>query len=231
MEKVIIRTQKINKRLYEKLSYVQKKGSETTFNIAVSEAIKEDLKKAGIKVHMVISNSVNTEVFKNLNLKRDKDFLFAGSFSKYAKGFDILEQLVEKGFNIDCLTNGLYKESKLNFLPHVSQNEIAEYYNKYKILIFPSRYESFGLVPLEAMACGMPVIMNYTGIGKSLVKFEEKFVAMNNNTDEYETQIKEIMTNYEYYSKKAEEIVKKNYSFQGYKDSWIKLIKERVRNG
>ncbi len=35
-----------------------------------------------------------------------------------------------------------------------------KYYNSVDIFIFPSLYEGFGLPPLEAMACGCPVVVS-----------------------------------------------------------------------
>ena len=40
--------------------------------------------------------------------------------------------------------------------------EIADLYRGARLLLFPSRYEGFGLPPLEAMACGAPVVATDT---------------------------------------------------------------------
>ena len=40
----------------------------------------------------------------------------------------------------------------------VSPNEMEALYRRHDILLFPTRYEAFGLVALEAMAAGLPVI-------------------------------------------------------------------------
>ncbi len=40
--------------------------------------------------------------------------------------------------------------------------EIADLYRGARLLLFPSRYEGFGLPPLEAMACGTPVVATDT---------------------------------------------------------------------
>jgi len=39
-----------------------------------------------------------------------------------------------------------------------TMDEMVSYYNHAAMLVFPSLYEGFGLPPLEAMACGCPVI-------------------------------------------------------------------------
>ena len=46
----------------------------------------------------------------------------------------------------------------VRFLNHVSDEELVLLYNGASLFVFPSLYEGFGLPPLEAMACGTPVL-------------------------------------------------------------------------
>tara|TARA_Y100000590_G_scaffold64799_4_gene69922 strand:- start:608 stop:1816 length:1209 start_codon:yes stop_codon:yes gene_type:complete len=57
----------------------------------------------------------------------------------------------------------LRMESSISFIGAVDQQELPLYYNASDVLVIPSYYESFGLVALEAMACGIPVIASRVG--------------------------------------------------------------------
>lgn len=46
----------------------------------------------------------------------------------------------------------------IEYLGYVPDEEMPELYGHARALVFPSRYEGFGLPPLEAMHCGAPVI-------------------------------------------------------------------------
>lgn len=52
----------------------------------------------------------------------------------------------------------LLKSGEIRLLGYVSQDELPQIIAGALTLIFPSIYEGFGLPPLEAMACGVPVI-------------------------------------------------------------------------
>ena len=56
------------------------------------------------------------------------------------------------------------------FLGSRLQSELKKYYSAADALIVPSLYESFGLVVLEALACGTPVIVSQIGKMKTIVK-------------------------------------------------------------
>ena len=55
-------------------------------------------------------------------------------------------------------------QDNLIFIDHLPENELIEMYSACDLLVSPSIHESFGLVTLEAMACGKPVVATLTGL-------------------------------------------------------------------
>ncbi len=49
------------------------------------------------------------------------------------------------------------------FLGKRGQDTLPYYYSAAEVLVMPSHYRSFGMVALEAMACGTPVIASQVG--------------------------------------------------------------------
>jgi glycosyltransferase involved in cell wall biosynthesis len=56
------------------------------------------------------------------------------------------------------LTKSLGLSDQVRFLRNVSDDDLLHLYNGAAMFIFPSLEEGFGLPPLEAMACGTPVL-------------------------------------------------------------------------
>ncbi len=61
-------------------------------------------------------------------------------------------------------------QDKVVFLGSVDQPQLKRYYSAADALVVPSLYESFGLVTVEALACGTPVIVSKVGKMKTIVK-------------------------------------------------------------
>lgn len=57
----------------------------------------------------------------------------------------------------------------IQFLPVLTRSQLREFYGAADVLIFPSLYEGFGWPPLEAMACGCPVVCTTRGSLKEVV--------------------------------------------------------------
>lgn len=64
---------------------------------------------------------------------------------------------------IGALRDRLGLQGVVSFLGPQAQDILPLYYSASQVLVVPSRYESFGLVALEAMACGTPVIASKVG--------------------------------------------------------------------
>jgi glycosyltransferase involved in cell wall biosynthesis len=56
------------------------------------------------------------------------------------------------------LIDALDLEQYVLFVDHPPEEELVAFYNVADLFVFPSLYEGFGLPPLEAMACGTPVV-------------------------------------------------------------------------
>jgi len=68
------------------------------------------------------------------------------------------------------LSKSLKIESSVTFLGLVEQEKLPYFYSAADICVFPSHYESFGLVALESLACGTPVVATDVGGIRSVVR-------------------------------------------------------------
>lgn len=81
----------------------------------------------------------------------------------------------------------------VEFLGAVSDQELSELYAGAKALLYPVEYEDFGMVPVEAMLYGTPVIAHNSGGPKETVKHGETGVVFDELTkDGLEKAIKEF---------------------------------------
>lgn len=80
----------------------------------------------------------------------------------------------EKRLRARTSNNGL--DSKVFFLGEVPYENMPEYFDACDLFVLPSslRSESFGMVIIEAMACGKPVISTELGTGTSFVNMHGK---------------------------------------------------------
>ena len=60
-------------------------------------------------------------------------------------------------------------EDRLLFLPEAPVDDMPRWYQALDLFVAPQRWEGFGLTPLEAMACGVPVVATTVGAFDELV--------------------------------------------------------------
>jgi D-inositol-3-phosphate glycosyltransferase len=73
------------------------------------------------------------------------------------------EQMTVEMARLQKLCDDLGLDQSVLFLGKRDQDKLPYYYSAAEVLVMPSHYESFGMVALEAMACGTPVIASEVG--------------------------------------------------------------------
>jgi glycosyltransferase involved in cell wall biosynthesis len=98
------------------------------------------------------------------NLKPHKNLTSAVQAFNAVRGDfnDLKLVIIGKNFGDDGLGDITKENREIVFTGEVNEEELLLYYCGASVFLFLSLYEGFGLPPLEAMACGVPVIASNT---------------------------------------------------------------------
>jgi len=137
----------------------------------ICEYYKLDKKKCSVAYNAVSAFFHPEEPIK----PRDEFFLTVSSVKENKNTLlplKVFKELKERGYNAVLYVIGdlhsssfrsfdlseYEKSNNIRFVGRVSDEKLREYYWRAKAFIFPSFYEGFGIPPLEAQACGCPVM-------------------------------------------------------------------------
>lgn len=142
--------------------------------IAVSHSLADLLGKRFHAKVSVAENGVDSGVFYPdpdvalLAVKENRRAILILSRSDRRKGFDIAREvirglIISHSDGIEVWTVG---EACPGFAPevvhrdfgYVGEEKLRQIMSSADVLLYPTRHEGFGLMPLEAMACGCPVV-------------------------------------------------------------------------
>ena len=129
---------------------------------------------ADSKFHpIILSKTEKEKILKKFNLP-EKFILFVSVLEERknihglikvsniltSRGIDIKFVLVgREGFGFEKISSELEKrKNHIIHLKGISSEDLVLIYNLATIFFFPSHYEGFGLPPLEAMKCGIPIV-------------------------------------------------------------------------
>lgn len=104
----------------------------------------------------------------------DMQCMIIGGDGTRAESTRALKQLVRR----------LGVNDHVHLVGRVDQNELPSFYNAADLLAVPSHYESFGLVALEALACGTPVAATPVGIMDAIIRPDINGVVLANASAE-----------------------------------------------
>ncbi|MCK5559919.1 MAG: glycosyltransferase family 4 protein, partial [Thermoplasmata archaeon] len=123
-------------------------------------------------------------------------------------------------------------KDRIIFAGRVPNSEIPKYYCASDVFILPSitRLEAFGLVVIEAMACGKPVIIsNIPGVSENITDGEEGLIVEPTNPKDIAKKINYLMKNEKIRLKmgaKGRKKVEQNYSLARVVDQLEKVYQD-----
>lgn len=93
------------------------------------------------------------------------------------------------------LARDLGIEDRVSFLGTVKHELMPYYYNAADVCVVPSHYESFGLVPLESLACGTPVVATDVGDLRNIIlQGETGYIVPDNGPETLTEKIAEVLS-------------------------------------
>jgi D-inositol-3-phosphate glycosyltransferase len=155
------------------------------------------------------------------------------SFTKIAKGSSSQEPMrlvivggaqkegtdAKEKARIEDLVQKLGISEQTTFAGQIGHDRLAQFYSAADVCVVPSHYEPFGLVAIEAMACGTPVVAsNVGGLKYTVVPGETGLLVTPQDVSGFAIAIEEVLSNQCWSTQarqQASDWVQQNFSWTG----------------
>jgi len=202
--------------------------------------------------HFRLPDRNKTDVKKRIDFPLDKIIFLTVrnlvprmGLENLIKAFTKSEILKEKGLlyiggrgllenRLKAMVEDLNLTKSISFLGHVQDEDLPGIYQASDFFILPTeKLEGFGLVILEAMACGTPVLGTPVGaIPEVIGPFNERLIFKGTDWKSIKEKLEDVIENpdrYKYEPEACRSFVEKNFSWRKVADAFekeaIKLIK------
>ena len=186
--------------------------------ITVGNGLKNEIQAlSGRNDIEVIGNLVDLSKFTiKKRIQNEKFIFFSLAFLEGEKGFDTLIKSFAKKFKdkeavlyiggdgsqrswLEALTveNGV--KDQIIFLGALSRDDVSKWMNKCDCFVLPSRYETFGVVYIEALASGRPVIGALNGGAEDIINNLNGYLIPIDDIDILAEKMIEVYDNIESY--------------------------------
>ena len=217
-------------------------------NIAVSKKFKQVLEKDFKNEFIYIPNVVDTNFFKPTNDVKHKDFtilnianlnsnknhwLLISSFSKVREKFPNVKLRIggegPERENLNSLIAELGLEEEISLLGKLTRTSVLAEMQKSHIFALTSKFETFGVVLVEAMACGVPVVSTLCGGAESIVENNQNGILIEEAL--FEEGLINLIENYSKYDSKSIVLnVEKQFSNNSVISQLLTVYKDQVIN-
>lgn len=197
---------------------LKKVYSDAKTNIAVSQSFYELLTRNYSSKFVYVPNIVDTDSIKFAVGEGDKplNFLSIGALIP-RKGMDVAIKALgvlrgngyearltiivcgEEQKNLEALVLGLELKEAVDFAGFLPRNKISEYFEKCLCFVLASHCETFGVVCIEAMSAGLPVIATNCGGPENFVNELSGLIVEPGNIEALANAMKYIIDNRDKY--------------------------------
>lgn len=187
--------------------------------VVVSKALAANLKRNFGVEGQIIPNIVDVSNFQYVERQKKDGFKFisVGNLIKI-KGFDLLIRAFAEAFKDDktvklsIVGDGPERKAlqdavnqygigdQITFLRTIGREKVKQIYYDSDAFVLSSRSETFGVVFIEAMATGLPVIATRCGGPESFVDENNGMLVKVNDVDELADAMRKIRANYKNYN-------------------------------
>lgn len=225
------------------IAYEQYEHTESDIIVVPSRFVKNTLIENGIAANKMVSNPFGTNltyftqiVNPNKDHRKSINFLFFGSMSA-RKGVPTLlkawSQLQPLGAKLIFAGFGEFPKDvelpeNVSFLGPIAANDRAELFANADVFVFPSFFEGFAQVQIEAAASGLPIITTPNAGGDEIVSNGENGILIEpGNIDELMKAIQFFINNpnlIEVMGEKSRQKALKKFSWSHYGERWNNIL-------
>jgi glycosyltransferase involved in cell wall biosynthesis len=160
------------------LAFLRKLRAKSNFFIANSKSCANMYERLGIKIDDIIYPPLDCQQFKSTTNHPSKNYVVS-YFGKETK-YPALKAIADKGIKIRAfgskrayIPSYILKHPNIKFENDISDLGLANLYSHALFTLFTFNHEPFGYIPVESMACGIPVLTyNRQGPSETILNHE-----------------------------------------------------------
>lgn len=184
----------------------------------------------------------------SIPIPKDKfNLLYVGKIEERRNSYfllDVMKEMCKRNENINCVIIGdgekqyteeflsraqeLLDTDKMQYYASASQTQLKEVYQQAQVMLFPTNYDIFGMVLLEAMYFNLPIISSQNGGSDMLIRDKENGIIVTDyDVETWCEQIEVLCMDTSKYQKMVQNIMEsdKNTLFW---DAIAKVYEERL---
>lgn len=230
------------------ISYLTKLLANSSKIIAVGKGLKDDLQAYTNKNIDIIPNMVDCGRFNKVKKAKHECFTFFSlAYLTHKKGFDILIKAFAQAFKGDNsvklriggdgseknkllkLCRELAVDGQVEFLGALDREQVIDEMNSCHAFVLASRFETFGVVFIEALSCGKPIIVPDIDGPNDIVNDENGYTFERGNANDLESKLLLMQANYSLFiPEKIAETCNQMYDLKPLTRKVVEIYKENI---